>query len=267
MTKTKKPRVGSTAAPVADLKGPKILFFDIETAPNLGYIWGKYEQNVIEFTSEFYMLSWSAKWMDGKHITRSLSDYSTYKPGSEDDKDLVTDLWHLLNEADLVIGHNGDKFDIKKTNTRMLEHGLPPPEPYKTVDTLKVARKYFAFNSNKLDDLGRRLGVGRKVKHAGFELWKGCMSGDAKAWTQMKRYNCMDVILLENVYDRLKPWITGHPNVSTMSGLRNGCPNCGSLKVQKRGFSVTAKSKAQRYQCQNCSAWSQGATTKVTDIS
>jgi hypothetical protein len=216
---------------------------------NLAYVWGKYEQDVISYEKEWYMLSFCAKWLGGKIITRALCDYAGYTPYSEDDTLLVSDLWELFNEADIIIAHNGDKFDIRKSNTRFIEHGLTPPEPYKTIDTKKVAKKYFGFNSNKLDDLGKRLGVGRKLKHEGFELWLGCLKGDQKAWEKMKRYNKQDVLLLERIYLKLRPWIQNHPYVG-------GC-NCGSPKLQKRGIGINKSGRYQRFQCTNCAAWTQ----------
>jgi DNA polymerase elongation subunit (family B) len=245
---------------------PKILFFDIETAPNLGWCWGKFEQNIIEYEQEWYMLSWSAKWQNGKHVTKCLADYDGYEPRTESDKALVTELWELFNQADVIVGHNGDKFDIKRSQTRFIEHGLLPPEPYKTVDTLKVARRHFAFNSNKLDDLGRRLGVGRKLKHSGFDLWKGAMFGDEQSWNVMKKYNRQDVLLLERVYDKLLPWITNHPNVTVLQNDDFGCRNCGSRDLQKRGYSITATGQRQRYQCQDCGTWMQGKHLPMLEV-
>jgi DNA polymerase elongation subunit (family B) len=228
---------------------PKVLLYDIETAPNLSYTWGKYEQDVIAFEQESYILSFSAKWLGGKQITKGLCDYPNYRPGKANDKALVTELYNLIDQADIVIAHNGDRFDIKKMNGRFLYHGLTPPAPYKTVDTLKVARRYFALNSNKLDDLGELLDVGRKVKHPGFELWLGCMNGDPKAWDLMKRYNKQDVILLEAVYEKLKPWIQNHP--TPKDGLVD-CPNCHSTHFQKRGMDFSRGTKYQRAKCQDC---------------
>lgn len=246
---------------------PKVLFFDIETAPNLSYVWGQYEQNVIEHVQESYVLAWCAKWQDGKVISRCLADYEGYTAGSEDDKALITELWHLFNEAQVIVGHNGDRFDIRRVNARFIEHGLTPPEPYKTIDTLKISKKNFGFNTHKLDDLGRRLGVGRKVKHSGFELWKGCMTGDEKAWSLMKKYNKGDVELLMRVYEKLRPWSpANHPNMSILSGVSNGCPKCGSLNLQRRGYNISATGRSQRFQCQDCSAWSSGKHQKVTEV-
>lgn len=217
---------------------------------NMAYVWGKYEQDVIEYHKEWYMIAFCAKWLGGKTIVRGLDDYLGYKPYSEDDSKLVKELWELFNEADIIIAHNGDKFDIRKSNTRFIENGLTPPSPYKTIDTKKIAKRYFGFNSNNLDDLGKRLGVGRKLKHEGFDLWLGCLKGDSRAWKKMKKYNRQDVLLLERIYLKLRPWITNHPYVG-------GKCNCQSPNLQKRGITINKSGKHQRFQCQNCAAWSQ----------
>src|SRR3990167_5530930 len=140
----------------------KVLFFDIETSPILCWAYQLYDTNVIKVERDWHMMSWSAEWLDGKTTTKTLPDYPLYKYEKFDDKDLVEELWHLFNEADIIIGHNGDKFDIKKTRARMIFHGFPPPSPNETVDTLKVARRNFAFTSNKLEDLAIALGVGTR---------------------------------------------------------------------------------------------------------
>lgn len=244
---------------------PRILLFDIETSPNKGYVWGKWQQDVIEFVSEWYMLSWSAKWVGGKHITKALCDYDNYLPATEDDKALTQDLWELFNKADILIAHNGNKFDIKRVKTRFIEHGLKPPEPSKVIDTLALARKHFAFNSNRLDDLGRRLGVGRKVKTGGFELWKGCMEGNSKSWALMKKYNKADVLLLEKVYEKLKPWIDNHVHVGILSNAPDSCRNCASTHLNKHGWTPTPSGAYQRIQCVDCGTWMRGKHKKMTD--
>lgn len=248
-------------------KEPRILLFDIETAPNLGYVWAKYEQNVIEYESEWYMLCFAYKWLGEKTVyAKGLHDYKLYKKEPDNDRELVKDLWKLFNEADIIIAHNGNSFDIKKTNARFLVHGLKPPSPYKTIDTKLVAKRYFNFNSNKLDDLGRHLGVGRKVDTGGFDLWMGCMTGDISSWRKMIRYNKMDVSLLERVYNIVKPWIVNHPNVGLYRDTKHACPNCGGEHLQKRGLARTRVSTRQRYQCVDCGAWSQGETIKTTGV-
>jgi hypothetical protein len=243
-----------------------ILALDIETAPNLGWVWGKWQQNVLDMKSDWYILSYAAKWLHikgSKVVSRGLDDMMGYEKGSEDDTRLVQELWRLVNDADIIVAHNGDGFDLPKIMTRFIVHGMKPPQPFKTVDTLKIARKKFAFDSNKLDDLCRYLGLGRKLPHTGFHLWKGCMAGDKKSWNKMKKYNAHDVDLLEDLYYLFRSWDTQHPQVNeTFGGIISRCPKCGSKKIQKRGLSYTMLRRKQRYQCQACAGWFEGSARK-----
>lgn len=238
------------------------LFLDIETAPNLSWIWGKWEQNALGNKLDWYVMSYAYRWEHETEVkVRALTDFAGYDRHPNSDKALIKTLWPLLDKADIVVAHNGDKFDLKKINTRFVIHGLRPPTPYKTVDTLKVARNYFAFDSNKLDDLGHYLHIGRKLPHTGFHMWERCMAKDREAWEKMKQYNVHDVELLSAVYYKLQPWDKKHPAVNL--GQRDTCPKCGSDQVQRRGFNFTLLSKAQRYNCQACHGWFAGASKRI----
>lgn len=234
---------------------PKILLFDIETTPHLAYVWGKYDQTAVGFLKHQHLLSFSAKWLRGKHVTKGLIDYPGYKKDKHNDGLLTKDMWDLLHEADIVVAHNGRAFDTKKMNARFSFHHLPPPAPYKIVDTKEMSKKYFNFTSNSLDDISQYLGVGKKLPNVGFDLWLECMAGNPKAWAVMKKYNAHDVVLLEAIYLHMLPWMDGHPN---MSSLREGgaCPKCGSPELIKRGEAKTQSTVFQRYQCKACGGWS-----------
>ncbi len=232
-----------------------LLCIDIETSPLRGYTWGKYEQNVIEFDKYWAILAFSAKWIGGKHITKGLPSYSGYHKGSEDDKKLVKEIWNLLDKADVAIAHNGDQFDFRKINARFSYYGMPPPSPYKTVDTKKIAKRYFAFDSNKLDDLGEFLGLGRKVRHEGFEMWKGCMAGDPVSWNHMLKYNRQDVALLERIYLHLRPYASQHPNMGLFVN-HTVCPKCQSKELEPRGWAFNKTTKYRRLRCKACGGWS-----------
>lgn len=241
---------------VEHTKKPKVLVMDIETTPNVSYTWGVYDQDVIEVVEPWYIICFAYKWAD-ERTTRvvALPDFKRYKTHPEDDSCVVEALWRLFNEADVIIAHNGDKFDIKKANARFLAHGLGVPSPYKSVDTLKIARSKFALNSNKLDDLGELLGVGRKVKHSGFSLWKGCMGGDSSSWRKMRQYNKQDVVLLEKVYKKLLPWATSHPSLTVISGNAQACPRCNQYKLQRNGVRRTQTTVYQQMICGNCGTY------------
>ena len=240
----------------------KILFLDIETAPNIGYTWEKYETNVIEFIQERYMLCFTVKWLgEQKFHTYGLPDFPDYIKDKTSDKALVVKLWDFVNEADVIVAHNVDSFDIKVMNARFIVNGLTPPSPYKTVDTKKEAKKRFSFNSNSLADLGVLFGFGGKASTGGFKLWKDCMAGLPVAWKKMKAYNKTDVALLEKIYTKLRGWVKTHPNISVCVD-RAACQICGSKNTQKRGFTYSKYTKYQRLQCMDCHGWSQGSVQK-----
>ena len=223
----------------------KVLLADLETSPNLAYVWDKYEQDVIAFEKERELISFAYKWLGDKKV-KSLC------LGETTSKTLVESLHALFNEADVIVAHNGDQFDIKMANAFFIKQGLPPPSPYKTIDTLKIARNKFRFNSNKLNDLGQYLGLGEKIDTGGFKLWLKCLKGDKKAWKLMKKYNENDVLLLERVYKKLVPWSANTPPIS----LGFTCPACGSSHLQQRGWNINKVFMSKRLQCQNCGKWS-----------
>jgi uncharacterized protein YprB with RNaseH-like and TPR domain len=244
------------------MAAPRVALLDIETAPICGLSWTLFETNILHVIEPTFMLSYAIKWQGHSRVkTKALCDYPHYERNKKTDKALVSDLWQDLDEADFVIAHNGDSFDIKKTNARFLVHGLKPPSPYKTIDTLKIARRYFKFDSNKLDNLAGYLGIGGKVPHTGKHLWLGCMAGDPASWRTMKKYNAHDVVLLEEVYEKLKGWHTTHPSMTLLDGAV-GCPVCRSTDTQKRGTNVSKVRVTQRLSCRNCGHWWSGATIK-----
>ena len=149
--------------------------------------------------------------------------------GQKTDKELTQKLWGIMNQADIVVAHNAAAFDVKKSQAKFLEHSLAPLKPYKIIDTLKVARSQFKLTNNRLSSLGELLKVGGKKETTGFDLWLGCMADEPKSWRLMAAYNKQDVVLLERVYLKLRPWIKNHPHVNYE--LPGSCPKCGSFKI------------------------------------
>jgi len=239
---------------------PKILIFDIENSPNQAWMWGLFQELTSAEMVEvpWFMLCWAAKWLGKKEIMSSaLIDYpKEYKKNPESDKHILQNLWNLLDEADIVVGHNVKAFDVRKANARFIMNGMTPPSPYKIVDTLLVARNKFFFTSNKLNDLSQYLNLGQKVETGGFKLWKQCMQGDKKAWEKMVTYCKHDVRLTEKIYLKLRPFMDNHPNVNIYMNNENlKCPKCSSEHIKKEGFAYTAVSKFQRYSCLDCKGW------------
>jgi len=248
---------------------PKILIMDIENTPNVAYMWGLYQEltsaDMIE--CPWYLLCWAAKWLGDKKIySSSLVDFpKEYKKDPENDELILRPLWNLLDEADIVVGHNMKAFDVRKVNARFVMNGILPPSPYKIIDTLLAARQYFFFTSNKLNDLSKCLKLGEKVDTGGVELWKQCIAGNKKAWGKMVAYCKNDIVLTEKVYLKLRPFIQNHPRTDIYMN-KDGliCPKCNSNKIKKEGFAYTAVNKYQRFSCNACGGWFR-ANTKIKD--
>jgi hypothetical protein len=216
---------------------------DIETSPILSLNWGLYEQNAIKRLKPTTILSVAYQWLNEKTEVIACDNFT--------EKQLLTKLYKLLDEAEIVVAHNGDSFDIKKINARFIVHKFTPPSPYKTIDTKKVAKSVAAFDSNSLNNLGIDMSEGEKIKHRGFDMWEGCMAGKKRDWYDMKRYNKKDVVLLQSIFLRLRPWMKRYPEEY------EAC-RCGSNRFEKRGTRRTKTSVYARIRCLSCGAWPPG---------
>lgn len=245
-----------------------VILLDIETSPLIGFAWSTYDTNIMKVLESSQIMSVAWKDLNGKRTNvKSVFDFPDYKAGKINDEKLVKEIWDVLDKADVVIAHYGDGFDLKKLNARFAYYGLNAPSAYKSIDTKKVSKKYFLFDNNKLDSLGSYFKLGNKITTGGFDLWVRCIAGEEKAWNLMKKYNKVDVELLEKVYLKLRPFINNHPNLNLVTDTTGcSCPSCSGKKLQKRGFSLTKTGKKQRYQCLTCGSWSSGPFERVKNI-
>lgn len=232
----------------------RTLFLDIETAPNIVHCWGLWQQNIAlnQILASGYVLCWAAKWL-GEDEVMFQSKHAVRSPR------MLKEVHKLLSEADCVVHYNGTKFDVPTLNKEFLTHGLGRPAPFGQMDLLRTARKHFRFPSNKLDYISQALGFEGKATHRGHQLWVDCMDGKDDAWAEMEAYNRQDVVILEQVYNKLLPWITDHPHVGLHEGKPESCPNCGSEHLNARGFAYTKLGRYQRYRCVDCGSWTRGS--------
>lgn len=233
----------------------KVLILDIETAPNIAYVWAAWKQNIYQkqWVKKSHIMSFAAKWLHHDEVM--------YKENrKEDDAVLVKELFNLLDEADIVVAHNGKKFDIPMIIGRGVVHQYKPPSPFFVVDTCVVARQELRLVSNSLANLCEELNLPLKQDHEkfpGFELWLECLRGNDEAWEEMKDYNVADIVSLEALYLRLLPYMKHHPNVSTfIEGEVVECPKCSSKDNEKRGTYRTKSGLTyQRFRCKSCGGW------------
>lgn len=230
-------------------KLPKILILDIETAPLKAYVWRRWKQNIYndQLISDFFMITWSAKWLfSDKVLSAKLTSEEAI---NEDDSRISKLIWNLLEEADIIIAHNAEKFDVPKLNARFIVNNLPPTTYYHIIDTKKVAAKQFGFSSNKLNELAKQFGFDTKL-NTDFKLWVDCLKGDDKAISYMQEYNDQDVILLEELYLKLRPWIKSHPNVGLyIDSNEKVCSNCGNTNLTQVGNYYTQVGRFKTYRC------------------
>lgn len=254
---------------------PNIFVWDLETTPNRGYFWGLWNENIqynaLDRERSIICGSWKQLDEPPVYTTSVLDNRKFFKRDVYDDYYPVKRLREVLAEADLLIAHNGDKYDLKFFNSRCIFHGLKPiPSRVPTVDTLKVAKKHFRFNSNRLDYIGSHL-LGETKLETSKGLWLKIVRDDTpyeervKAVEEMIAYNQQDVVLLEKVYKEMLPYMSNHPNMNLLYKTDgHACPNCGGFDLHKRGFSLSRTASKQRYQCRSCGAWSQGQETLLT---
>lgn len=234
----------------------KLLLMDIETAPILAHVWKIWDQNIglNQIIQDWSILSWSAKWFGSNKIfymdNRCSKDV-------HDDKKLLLGAWDLMNEADIIIWHNGKKFDNKKLRARFLKHKITPPNSYRQIDTLDICKKNFDLTSNKLEYVAEYLNVKhKKLKHSkysGHTLWLECLKGNLDAWNQMELYNKNDVIVLEEVYKELRVW-DNSINFNVYHDSMDHVCSCGNhdLQLKPNDFIYTNTGKFNRLICKSC---------------
>lgn len=235
----------------------KTLIWDIETSLQPVAVFRLANNDWINpdaLLGERYMICAAWKWLHEKkvHAVSVLDNPELYAKDPHDDSHVVGKLMEVLAQADVIVHHKGDSFDKPYLNTRALRHGLSPLPPIASVDTYKVAKSAFMLNSNSLNYLGKFLGLGEKI-HTSHELWLRVLNGDPLAVKEMVRYNKQDVVLLEKVYEVLKPYTPNHHSRELFG--EEGCPRCGSQHIQSRGYHRANTRVYQRFQCQGCAGW------------
>lgn len=229
----------------------KRLFFDIETSPNIGLFWeAGYKKNIdySNIIKERAIICICYKWEDSKEV-----GYLTWD-SKQCDKKMLQKFIEIANSADEMVGHNGDKFDLAWIRTRCLFHRIDMFPVYTTIDTLKLSRNKFKFNSNKLDYIAKYLGMGEKI-NTEFGLWKAIvLNKDKEAMAKMVKYCQQDVRLLEKVYKELSTHIFAKTHYGVIFGEdRGSCPECGSDHLIRMVNRVSATGiKKIQFQCKTC---------------
>jgi DNA polymerase elongation subunit (family B) len=217
---------------------------------------------------DWYITCAAWGWLNNKtqKITKietvAVNDFKSFKKNFRDDREVIKKLHEVLSQADLIVGHNSDSFDIKKINYRFIKHGLPPIDVPATVDTLKAAKKYAKSSSNRLYYLAKEFGVSNKI-----DLESGIMHaadrGCEKSLKKLVKYNIGDIRAGAELYFKLLPYIKNHPAIDKIMGRtvdkdNPNCQNCGSKNVHKHGIRANKQGRYRRYVCIDCGSTTQG---------
>lgn len=231
---------------------PKRLFYDIETSYNIVKSWRigfNINLNMEDIIQERAIITIAYKWEGEEDVT-----VLSWNKGC--DKKIIEDFVKVMAEADELVGHNVDRYDTKFIMARALKHNISVLPKYQSTDTLKLAKKHFMLNSNKLDYIAQYLGIGHKTKHRGIEMWDDIiLRNDPKALEEMIEYNVQDVFLTEQVYHKLMEYSLPKVNhASKQTGDKHTCPQCGSdhAELHKTYISSTG-TKTRLMNCLNCS--------------
>lgn len=246
---------------VARNPGAKIFLGDVEVSATLAWVFNRFKAFVTpsHVEHEPYMLTWAGKWLDNPAIiSRKLPDYETFKTDIHDDRELVEELWHILDECDIFIAHNA-RFDKGWANQRFAFHGMKPPSPYIVIDTLAELKSAFSLPSNALEAACNYFQLdARKRHHEGITLWIRCFHGEIEAFEEMEFYNIGDIPTLEGIYLKVRPFMKKHPNLTLFNEEDDNqvlrCVRCNSDKVVEMTGKVgtTYLSKFQAYRCECC---------------
>lgn len=239
----------------------KALILDVETSPLLAYIWELGEQHVTvnQIHTDWHIMAWSAKWLEDPDS--KIIYYDHRKSKAHDDKEILKPLWNLLNEADIVITQNGQRFDSRKINARFMLHGMTPPKPFVHIDTYRLVKRVADFTSNKLEYLTDKFCTKHKKvshqKYPGLSLWVECLKGNTKAWDEMKYYNIKDVLSTEELYLKIKAWAPETmPKVYLLSTTVDTCPTCGYRGQMRKGRDRIKNNRVyNQNSCPKCGAW------------
>lgn len=219
----------------------RMVFIDIETSPTTVYTWGLHG---VDIPVGSIINPGRTICVTTKFAGKPAKCVDIRTPG------MLESVWHDLDAADVVVHYNGKSFDIPTLNGEFMKAGMPPPSPFVQLDLYRDVVCKAKFVSRKLQFVSNEFGIGSKLEHAGMQMWIDCMHMDESAWKIMRKYNIQDVILLEKLYAKLKPWISSVPS---------GGDGCQHLHVQKRGMYRTRATTYQRLYCSDCGAWIRGS--------
>ncbi len=253
------------------MQGPKILTVDIETLPITTYNWTLFDEPraLDRLVKDWAIASFAAKWHGKSKMLYMDTRRGLHSASAYDDEHLVSSLTDLLDEADIVVGQNVRKFDMRKIRARAIQHDLPAFREPVIIDTKEMAKSVGMFTSNRLEYLSSMTDTkkGKHQKYPGFALWLGMLNDEQAAWEECRKYNCTDVKATEELWLKLRPWVRRHPDLgSWYRDDKKRCPRCGSEHLELYGEEHVGTRFLPAYLCTNCNGYCRERGTKTRGL-
>ncbi len=243
---------------IQQIKKPRIISFDLEVSPALGYFYPPtWETGILKVMERQKLMSFAYQIVGEKKITaHNMSQYKTYKSDPYDDKEITEELHRVLSSADILLGQNSDQFDVKMANYFFIMNGLTSIPPTKYIDTKKIAKRYFRFANNTLDNLSQELGFAGKTQVKHSDIWQECFLLQNKAmWKKMDVYCKNDVDQTTKIYLKMRGFMRSHPSISRITGEYDSCPRCGGYDYRVKAYRTTNTSRYCQYFCNGCEGY------------
>ena len=109
----------------------------------------------------------------GSKVVKTLraDSYKSWKLNRTNEKEFIADVLTALDEYDILIAHNGNRFDKKYLNAKAIQYGLRPTLRFKKlIDPCGLAWRHLALGRNSLAALIDYLQI--PVKKTPIELHK-----------------------------------------------------------------------------------------------
>jgi len=230
----------------------RTLEIDIEAAPAKAYIWGLKTRYVpvSQVQEDGYILCFAYRWRDEPDV---VGFWSIWDQGHDA---MIQAAWDLLDEADHIITYNGNSYDIPRLNAEFLIGRLGPPSPYVHTDLFQTVSRKFRVLSKSMNHMLKLLSLEHKLEHKGFELWTGVMDGNKEDQAVMEDYNIKDVLVMDELYEEMYPWLDNVPNQSLWmdTGSKLKC-RCGSENLRFKGYKKTKVLSYKQYHCKDCGSY------------
>ena len=236
----------------------RILFGDTERAPPIAWFW---ESNKPQFIGYHQIMQYgfftSIQWQFDHEKEPSAFDLTNneayFRENPSCDYFVVKKIAEIVDQCDVFIAHNADRFDWRHFRARAIKHKIPIPRKPYIIDTLKEARKSW-FPSNSLAGLAQHLNLSPKAKNDAdtAKLISGPITERIDHIRKQTAYGIQDIPPLKELYERLKPYMERHPHIKEGKGVC--CCYCGGQEYQNRGETYLKGLNQFRnwYFCKSC---------------